>query len=870
MAFNMQFVLSTTANIEIEQSIEESIEHKLDYDEPTLKQTEIEIHQQQTKKKELIKQQQIKHAYERHQKKTKAAKARRQSQQHIDDSEQNNKQITIRHPTVQRLTRSYKRAARNERPDQMKSIHQQMSQDIAPQLTSRDRRKLWKQLLKSASKFQKRPEVVLLPTYDERKLAAAAKTNWAQGNVQICLCCSTWESDLKHCGTYGAGFLPLVPCGHKVLCQKCSEICTTCPACSKSIDHQLATFLRPQTPIVSELNEILSDIRLSRSDNLGLVRRAALARVRDARHVKDNTNMVHRGKSIKGDRTSRILHDLGTAAVSTGKLTALELKTLDSKWEKSIEKACQETTAMEGQMEMLKLFSKLSPRINGSKENHNQDQNGEDDEGEGERKGKDGSFTLERSDNTAWNANYEGIIWHYDEHVNMKRGVSKGMDEGQDGGNSTTTSNTSTESLPYVASKSGSSRMQRFKARMNPRIKLLETLQYEMEIQTRTKEHASETDVHIQKSETHRMLMEDELAHKSRYWNMSKKQRENITTEMDLDMIYTKFKELNKEYKKKYTKYWFKEYQSNIIMLRGVRSAMFALKISEIQRMGASLICYQQACKDRNEGVLHDLERQLKERDELPGIDVTSLSEKHVLCIIDLLFCCGRNKMRSLDLFSLSFSKIGIHTSTLLGRSLTTICNLRTIAIQNCSSNDNACSHIINTIADQCKMLEELNMSHNRIKDTILFNSSLTKLVASETLRMLDLSHNRLGVLTGSAIAGGLQEETCRIEVINIAWNELKKDGTTAILTSLRSKTSAVRVLNVGYNGFRRNEVDLKVSGTSIEVLAEGIYNDGVVVTSPYKSRYPAPRVKTPPLRRRRKNNKKKSGTKQQKKKKKK
>tara|TARA_B100000795_G_scaffold241907_1_gene204898 strand:+ start:128 stop:631 length:504 start_codon:yes stop_codon:yes gene_type:complete len=167
-------------------------------------------------------------------------------------------------------------------------------------------------------------------------------------------------------------------------------------------------------------------------------------------------------------------------------------------------------------------------------------------------------------------------------------------------------------------------------------------------------------------------------------------------------------------------------------------------------------------------------------------------------------------------------------------------------------------------------MLEELNMSHNRIKDTILFNSSLTKLVASETLRMLDLSHNRLGVLTGSAIADGLQEETCRIEVINIAWNELKKDGTTAILTSLRSKTSAVRVLNVGYNGFRRNEVDLKVSGTSIEVLAEGIYNDGVVVTSPYKSRYPAPRVKTPPLRRRRKNNKKKSGTKQQKKKKKK
>ena len=849
--FNLAFVQSATHAVEFETAQAENQEALEEYAEPTLK----EIEDKQTaiikKQNRQCKSKRVKAAFHKNQA---ASHARRKSQIAAALTSSTADELQLHDPIVQRLTGSYRRACRNDRQDTMNSLRDSINEDIAPKMTSRDRRKLWKSLSNSATKFKKKPNVVLQPTWEEQKKLDAAKTNWSQACVQCCLVCGVFETEIEKCGAYGSGFLPLVPCGHRVMCQTCSEVVQSCPSCLQSIDHAMSKFLRPQTPVVYQLNDILSDIRSSRSDNLGLVRRAALARVRDARHITDNTSpILARGKPVKGDRTSRILHDLGTAAG----INKNQLQQLDIKWEASIEKACHESTASEGQNEMLRLFAKLSPRITTTTTTktittavhaegvqHNAD--------EVDSEIVEDMFTLQRSDNTAWTHPRKGIhlIWHYDEHTQTLEDKSITYDE-----------------LPYVA-QHGPSRMQRFKGKMNPRVNAIEVSQILLEKRMRTKEEDSKSNVHLQREELKRMMTEDKISHLSRYWSKSLAERENMGSEgMDLGTIEEQFRALTRNYKKAYARGWFKEYEEQILRHRGARSAVFALRMAEIQRLGACLVSYQKSCKERSVGMLGELERIMAKAANMPCIRASSVSEKHVLCLIDLLNTSSSVDLK-VEIFILSFSRLNPFSSAQLGNAFIELCHLRHISIQNCQSKDNAVCVVLEIIADKCLQLEELDLSHNKMCDTKQMNASLTELVASKTLRKLDLSHNALRENTGVAIAEGLKNHSCHIEVINISWNALRKEGSKAILTVLRQKSNEsnnntgtctadrFKTLDISYNGFRLDEVNIKLQ-SSCKVLAEGTRAPG---WGEYESRFPAPRVQTPPLRRRAKSKKKKSG----------
>ena len=725
----------------------------------------------------------------------------------------------------------------------MQEVCKTINQDIAPKLSASERRKLWKVMSSSKTKFAKQTEVVLLPTWTERRAAKAAKSNWAQVNELFCLECGVPQSDRTSCGSYGSGFLPLVPCGHLALCEKCSDVCSYCPSCHASIDHAMKQFLRPRTPVVSELNEIMGAIRRGRSVNLSLVRRASLARVRDARHVTGGaggtggTAGVHvpkSGKRTKGDRTSKILFDLGTAC----KMSPAQINHLDTKLEHSINKACHAETSAEGTKEMLQLFSQLIP----SKSKADVDRISKHNQTTQLDSKREDMFCLTRKDNTSWVPPRKGlqVVWNYDEHVPI---------------------DDATTQLPYVA-QNGHARMERFRGVMNPRIIAMEMQQLCHEKKLRKIENRALLDDHLVKKEIRKMIDEDRVGQISRYWNKSVAERENIldgtsgSEGKDLDSIDEMFEAINRNYKHRYKKGWDQKKMSSVMLRRGSRSADFALRMSELQRISTMLLCYQKSCKDRNVGVLRELEHRMAVSDRLTCIRASQVSVDHVECLTDLLFSCGNVGHESMERFDLSFAMLNVSGTKRLAASLVQLSHLRILSIKNCQSNDDAIPGLIEVIQDQCPMLTEIDLSHNKMSEpspsTNCFLNSLTKLIAGGTLQQLCLSHNNLGPNTGIAIGHGVVQDTSNIQYIDVSWNNLQREGVSSLLYAAAgsaaggggggggvdvSVKSRLQHLNVGYNGFRLEDIRMPLN------KAKNISNMKIIVESKvvkYKSLHPA------------------------------
>ena len=849
--FNASFVLNATENVEFNENIDTVQASTTEY--YTAKELE-EIHLQKIDSD--VKKQKKQRQYVAFQKQQKRAK--RISYIPPDP--------TSPQAILRTLLASYKRHARNERKDLMQEVLQTINQDIAPKLSASERRKLWKVMSSHKTKFAKQTEVVLLPTWTERRAAKAAKSNWAQVKELVCVECGVSQSDRTSCGSYGSGFLPLVPCGHLALCEKCSDVCSYCPSCHASIDHAMKQFLRPRTPVVSELNEIMGSIRRGRSVNLSLVRRASLARVRDARHVAGGTGVasVESGKRTKGDRTSKILFDLGTAC----KMSPARIKNLDTKLEHSISKACHAETSAEGTKEMLQLFSQLIPsKADVVVSKHNQTT-------QSDSKRED-MFCLTRKDNTSWVPPRKGlqVVWNYDEHVPI---------------------DDATTQLPYVA-QNGHARMERFRGVMNPRIIAMEMHQLRHEKKIRKIENRELLDDHLIKIEIRNMIDEDHVGQISRYWNKSVAERENIldgtsgSEGQDLDSIDEMFEAINRNYKHRYKKGWDQKQRSSMMLLRGARSAQFAVRMSELQRISTMLLCYQKSCKDRNVGVLRELEHRMAVSDRLTCIRASQVSVDHVECLTDLLFSCGNVGHESMERFDLSFAMLNVSGTKRLAASLVQLSHLRRLSIKNCQSNDDAVPRLIEVIQDQCPMLTEIDMSHNKMSEPSSSNkcflNSLTKLIAGGTLQHLCLSHNNLGPNTGIAIGHGIVQDTSNIQYIDVSWNNLQREGVSSILyaaagsaagrgggggggggVDASSVKSRLQHLNVGYNGFRLEEIRMPLN------KAKNMSDIKIIVESKvvkYQSLHPAKVIQqVSPIRRsKQKGGGKKSASKNKKKK---
>ena len=143
----------------------------------------------------------------------------------------------------------------------------------------------------------------------------------------------------------------------------------------------------------------------------------------------------------------------------------------------------------------------------------------------------------------------------------------------------------------------------------------------------------------------------------------------------------------------------------------------------------------------------------------------------------------------------------------------------------------------------------------------------MTKLVANGKLVHLDLSKNELTANAGRAIAQGLESDVCFIEVINVSWNHLRREGVTLLLAAARKSNKSLSSIDISYNGFRLEEVNMKMKDSNIIVVAEGTRAPG---WGSYVHRHPAPRPQTPPFKKLIVSKKKKKETQQGKKKKKK
>jgi hypothetical protein len=676
----------------------------------------------------------------------------------------------------QRLVNKYSRAVRTRRPDLMKQNLSKLRK-VAIDLSPTERRKLFKTLASKRTKFHCAPDVKLLPTWKEREAMKAAKTNWADQDKVFCLNCGVEELDQDACRHGTKAFLPIIPCGHRVLCFKCARQVLECPCCKTAIDHAMKAYLRPQTPVVNELNVIMGSIRRGRTVNLSLIRRASLARVRDARHIGDDEGQF--GKRTIGDRTSHILKDLGTAV----NMSSTEIEKLDLNLEDSICKASQTKTSKEGQEELLHFFSQLVPSTEGNNKNLNSN---------------DDMFCLTRKDNTSWSRSLSQVIWNYDE---------------QD-------INDSTTKLPYFLND-GDAVMQRFRALFNPRILAKENEQLLLEKVIRKEEIQQKKDDHIIKREVQNMIYEDHVSHIARYWNKSVTEREKILdgvtdAGMDLDKIDELFVSIKSSFKKKYKKGWFEEVEHLLFMKRAARSAKYCLAQSELQRIMSMLLCYQKSCKDKNVSILGTLEREMLECDRLNCISASQVSCLHVECLTDLIITCGNVGHESMEKFELNFAKLNIAVAKRMAQSLKKLSHLKILSVQNCQSNDNACLQFIESMT-KCPNLTELNLSCNKLsesgkssKASKRFLECLTLIIAGG-LKTLILSRNELGINTGFAIANGINNSNSIIQKIDLSWNSLQKDGILAILNAVSCRgstnTQTLEILDIRFNEYRMNEI---------------------------------------------------------------
>ncbi|CAH2107660.1 unnamed protein product [Euphydryas editha] len=90
----------------------------------------------------------------------------------------------------------------------------------------------------------------------------------------------------------------------------------------------------------------------------------------------------------------------------------------------------------------------------------------------------------------------------------------------------------------------------------------------------------------------------------------------------------------------------------------------------------------------------------------------------------------------------------------------------------------------------ESKVLVELNMSWNSLK----ISRILRRLLAVQTLRILDLSNNRLGKLAATIIASNL-ESAKSLHTLDLSFNPLTAEGAFTIVNKLRNKEIKLRNL---------------------------------------------------------------------------
>ena len=342
-------------------------------------------------------------------------------------------------------------------------------------------------------------------------------------------------------------------------------------------------------------------------------------------------------------------------------------------------------------------------------------------------------------------------------------------------------------------------------------------------------EHVAESEQHSIQQELRKMINEDHLAHIARYWNKSVAERERLLdggAGMDLDTVDEAFVEIHRDFKHRYPRGWFKLYQQEIQIVRGCRSAQFAVCMSEVQRISTMLLCYQKSCKHRNVGILRELERKMAVSSRLDCIRASQVSANHVECLTDLLVSCGQVGLESMEHFDLSFSMLVPAGATRLGESLIHLNYLQNLTIQHCGG---CVEGIIETMNDhQVKALTHLDLSHNKmVGASKLFGASLANIV--QHLKHLDLSNNHLLNNTGHAISMGLMQPTCTLESIDVSWNCLEAEGGAAMLNaaavcSAWSDSKTKRVLNLSLNHFRLEDVKKEWNNAVLKVPAGTIY----------------------------------------------
>ncbi len=780
--------------------------------------------------------------------------------------------LHARSPVVKQLAGSYRRAARNVRPDQMRQIRSSINDTIASRMSARDRRRMYADLAAAKKKYHQKPKVELKMTYAERQAWLAAKTNWKQVDARRCQVCGVGEDDVGQDGH----FEPTVPCGHRCVCKSCYVVTPKCPSCQCTIDHALSSFLRPQEDQATEFIKIMSKMRRGRSSDLSKLRRATLARIRDAREPPqiiqmsaDNTGRasaddgnadpihadpinadatgaptpasapplssapspppscpkvpVH-GVARAGDRTSQILHDLGAGALSSGAITSERAAGLEDELEETIRVASSADTAAEGQVRVLALFSKLSPRQASLAELA------------ATRAAATGTatttaaaaavttprsadvFTLHCPDNSAWASptKHSNATWLYDA--------------------TTPPDGWPADHLPY-ANTSAQAEMARFRGRLRPRVAAAETAHRAAEARFRQAEEVTLREEVDRKRELEEMLEEDYFAAKDAFWRQSLAAREEgFDGHGQEDVIDDNFARLRRALGKIFVDGWQAQRRAQVRRARRKRSRMFALLQVEAERLSELLVLYRTACQARSEAPLRHLERTMSHAPTLQRLHVRQLSDAHVLCVADLLSACGEMALMGLTDVEVTLSKLTDAGARRLAGTLAALPSLSRLAIVHCQVAPAFCNSTARMLAvvGGCRNLMELTLTHGGMKDSAEAARGLETAMAGGVLRRVDLSHNALGAVTAQAIGNGASHPGCRVETVDVAWNQIGAKGVAVMLKALKARAKTLgggeervrlSLLDVSFNGVRLEEVSLKLPApldASLRVVCAG------------------------------------------------
>ena len=724
-----------------------------------------------------------------------------------------------RSPEVQRHLRSYRRSARNRRHDMMEETLAEVHR-LAPKLGARERRRLYKSMLASKSTFKVKPAIELIPTYDARMKAQNAKKRWEEADVFVCQKCALEETK------DASQFPKIIPCGHRSLCMNCAPREKECPSCKGSIDHKLTTYLRPTREIARAHGKIMMDVKASRckthAANLGLLRRATLARVRDVRKQGAGQDNGIKTEAIPGDRTAKILAELGKRI---GVSSTEGIKKLQHEFEQTVQLASSNDTFRAGSKKLAKLFSTLA--LNPHQEDIPSNSNAT---AMATTTPPTDDFALQEGDSRFQLPApplgvHAELLWGYDTSVPLDI--------------------TPTNMLFKYLSNDPKIRMARFKARMIPEVKCLESTHRDAELAHRMYDNAMFTERCHQKRELLDMLNEDHALSRKRLLDMQL--AKSGTPDHDFqnnliqqDLLEEHFAAQKKEHAKTYPDGdWEMEQDRADLAKRSERMKHFALQMKVLE-IYTDLICFNAMLESRHSSVERALNDSLKSCSTGVSFVVKTASKKAMTALSHLL-------ARRCALYPEIGVAIDIEHSNLTDpdfmESVLSCPGLHALIIQNCTTIDAflpaSLTRLPTALTDLC--LSRLGLRLNAQEE-----NRLALLSALSSLKNLDLSHNNLEANTGTALAdilygGGLQQ----VELLDVSWNSLGATGCGAMLEALR-KRQAQRgmTLNISYNCWRLGDINLKVPGSLI--IADSRQPGNVYAV---EMRYPIARARTPALR---------------------